>query len=585
MAFKSSNMRTLSSIGGGGARIWLYRTEDSDTSSADYFLPFAGNLQVGDIIHVTVLTNLGKTSEAYSSAATYRVTAATSATVTVESAEGVAVQTYRTTDTLDQMRAPIANAAEDTYLYPDSNAVTTGHLTMGLGEWGGVAAPEQDQLVFFRIPSVTYPSIAVHYAEFTINLTVFTAGAAPTFRVRLIKSLADVTWPTQSADRIVLVGYTAEATPASYPGPYTTAYTDWTPQGTGIEKIDITAQLNEIIATSPTATTIYVVLEPIEPTDTVGGGVRNTPPTNATLVNRPSVYIYPDLSTRAAQTKVLPNTSIPWFWPVDAQDLAGDAAATGIRVVSQADVAASVVSLEVPFETPALPMAATKVPSDYLLHITTSGLTELTHSHSRRLVSPRQETAASLVDSPNETTLFDEDNYWYQPVKTSNQSYLWWVQQKQQTSNEGMGYIWDNYGSSGFGMTTFCQPDAAGIEMGIQFEPGSGVAPYYDSGLTYENVVGTVKTIVAYYDSSTDKLWYGYCGSGSWSWVNVATVVGVTGIQNCSGIQTPAGKIQSIGMLQFKTTIPKFRHVQMAMERARTLWLAGVKSLPPTFFT
>jgi hypothetical protein len=77
MAFRASNLKSVSPLGEGG--IWMYKTED--TSYSSYFP--ADNFNLGDRIYVTVVTNQGKTSEAYASGSTLIVTAVSDTYATV----------------------------------------------------------------------------------------------------------------------------------------------------------------------------------------------------------------------------------------------------------------------------------------------------------------------------------------------------------------------------------------------------------------------------------------------------------------------------------------------------------------------
>lgn len=84
MAFKSHYLKAISSLGEGSQ--WSYRTEDSfDTVlTPGYFNAGADNLSIGDVIFVTFVTDLGKSSEAYVSASIFSIEVVTGDVTLVE---------------------------------------------------------------------------------------------------------------------------------------------------------------------------------------------------------------------------------------------------------------------------------------------------------------------------------------------------------------------------------------------------------------------------------------------------------------------------------------------------------------------
>jgi len=74
MSYQSRELRSVSSLGQGG--VWTYRTEDPiiTVTSAGYFQEAAGVLRRGDVIYVTVVTNLNLSSEAFADSGVYAVT-------------------------------------------------------------------------------------------------------------------------------------------------------------------------------------------------------------------------------------------------------------------------------------------------------------------------------------------------------------------------------------------------------------------------------------------------------------------------------------------------------------------------------
>lgn len=71
MSFRSANLKSANPLGAGGS-VWVYKTEDTTTGDSGYFP--AGNFGIGDVIYVTVVTNMDTTDEAWVSTTPLYVT-------------------------------------------------------------------------------------------------------------------------------------------------------------------------------------------------------------------------------------------------------------------------------------------------------------------------------------------------------------------------------------------------------------------------------------------------------------------------------------------------------------------------------
>lgn len=69
MAFDNTYLSQVGPGGGKAPRIWVYKTEDTlaTVDTADYFLlggKKARNFEIGDVVFVSVVTNIGASNEA-----------------------------------------------------------------------------------------------------------------------------------------------------------------------------------------------------------------------------------------------------------------------------------------------------------------------------------------------------------------------------------------------------------------------------------------------------------------------------------------------------------------------------------------
>ena len=404
------------------------------------------------------------------------------------------------------------------------------------GNFGG-----NEYMAFLTLPVSPSLTAAVHYAELRVQVGAFSDGVAPSVRVRAMSAAA----PTSPAS-------------GDYPlqtGTLTTAYTAWDPlvSETGIHRIDVTGVVNELVAAFGSITAIQFVFDVQTSTAT---DCRFTWATFATYA--PRMVVYPSVNHRDYQTTTkaaISNGTAVYFWPFDATDIGAGGALSTIRPV--------ITGTPTTLNTSDLDMTLVGVPSAYSGRID-AGAAELSNNNARKLVAPYNSGAG---------------DYFYS-VDMDARDYLIIVQSKH-VAGKYMSWEWDNSGI--LGMITSITEDSGSGQWRYQWPNGleqSGTLPQAS-----RNVSGEIHTLCYYLDHATATVHIGYCNGDEATgivWAANSVTLGAGAAQLVSGIAYADAGQQYQGVLGVElTTGRRLSEIKAACSRARALWKAGIKAIPP----
>jgi hypothetical protein len=433
-----------------------------------------------------------------------------------------------------------------------------GSTTLTAGDAGHGSVSGNDNLTWVYCP-VDWPIEApVHYAEFKVSIASFQAATAPSWRIRAVKQ----TSPEQPGS-----GSIATHPSSTYGSPgWTTAYGRMIGEigSTGYYRADVTDVINELAALpGGTGNAVVLVLEPQGPAAT------DTDTTFYSAQQVPTLKVFRSLASPDYQRKGIRQGRTAYYWPFDA----GDMPAQGVAYSTQRAVIGGplgyydqTIDLLVS-GSPAWSMVSEASSYAGRTVIAAPGAAyELTHPPARRLYG------YDLVGD-------DADVSYAWPVNFQAKSYLL-VNQTVQLAPGQVGFWWmDLLAEYGWHISFG--------DGGFEAQLSSGAPVILPPPAAYYDQVGAIKTHVWYWDRNT-LLWHQGYHNGNpavgWVWSNYLWSGAIASTAPGSGFGVANDQVrQGVFMTEFSTT-RRLDEIKQACERARALWSAGVKAIPPILY-
>ncbi len=359
-------------------------------------------------------------------------------------------------------------------------------------------------------------------------------------------------------------------------GKYTTVgwtdfYTDFTPVAATVAPVDVTDIINEIVlAHGTTGTSILFTF------NQQGGSVGTAASWNMTAYASyvSKLTIVRSLNHRDYQTKLL-NGSVMWYWPFDADDSGTTGLQAQHRVVYAPDIPPNAASAPISYsaatgpseiEFYARPAFFGQVPREFP--------SELENNRVRQFFGP----SPDAIPDPE----FSSYGNTYRASGTSR-DYVMFAQNYILTSAATCSLLLDVIGNLSLVMNISHGPTAinfsttwTGDQVGMEQSFPISIAP------------GVVLSIGLYYSSVDDMFYLGYSVGSGWVWLGTFADVGGTAA-TVSGVQygQPPGEdtlVQQGWICLECTPVITQAIAERAMLEMRTLWKAGIKSLPPVLY-
>jgi hypothetical protein len=414
-------------------------------------------------------------------------------------------------------------------------------------------------------------------ATLRIRTTAVVSGS-PTFRIHAVNAISP-SLPTATVD-CALGLYTS-------PG-WTTSYAAQTLAALTTYPIDVTDVINELILNNGTTGTsvLFALYADAAPGVTASFNIAG-----------PSTYlagldIVRSLNHRDYQTKTIDGTAL-WYWPFDASDcgprglqevhravVAVEGTGDGRAVTSQSDTAELV-----PFEFYSRPDKFGSVPRAFPaeLDIRPGTGDEANGGYSRQFFGPLVDD----TDPAKHNWMYGSD---FRP-SGSTYDYIFFAQHVVLTNAPAIQYLYDAAGIYGMSLQ-FTQLSNGDIDCHGSWTGTSDDYASYRAVVSVPatTVPNTVVSLGLWYSSPTNTFTFLYNAGSGWVVGGTWTDTGAVAPQDISGVQfgdynptEDSVVCQGWICLELRPTIDLAKATRI-MDEMRTLWKAGIKSLPPVLF-